>query len=145
MTNMFGDENYYVLLYVPITINNNREVILTSFNKSQARVAKDILNQPHNNRMQWATKFINFLETQKAAKLLKIDTMFTASLTKNALVMTMPVNLHWRAMRMLALVCLSGQETLIRHLAGVFQNIECGVYENRSTQRPFDFLQGFKK
>lgn len=138
MNNLIGLDPYYILLNVPITIEQTRHTILTTFNKTQARVAQDILNQAHDDRIQWATQMLNFLVQTRVKGELQFDTCISATLKQGGIIVRMPVNLHWRAMRMLSLVCLSGQEPLIRVLSDVLRNVEAGLYPKKSTINPFD-------
>lgn len=136
---LVGPDSYFVLVNVPITINETEHRILTTFNKDQARVGQDILSQTHDERTQWGIQMLNFLTQTRASGELKFDTCISATLKQGEIVVRMPVNLHWRAMRMLALLCVSGQTTLILRLRDVLRHIEAGLYESRTTVNPFEF------
>src|SRR5690606_8635042 len=112
---------------VPVTINGEDHRIVTTFNRAQAKVGQDILNQSHENRIQWGTQMLNFMESLRVTKKLSIDTHISATLKQGNIVVQSPVNLHWRCMRMLALCCVSGQDALITRVSDVLKNIEAGL------------------
>lgn len=141
---LFGDDPYYVVLNVSVFDGTNDVDITTTFNKKQAKVAYDVLSQNRQTRILWGQNILNGLEQLRTSKTLQVGTMFTATLrdASSGILQTIPVQLHWRAMRMLALMTVNGSETKIAQLVGVFKNIEAGMYENRKTLNPFLVLEG---
>lgn len=141
---LFGDDTYYVVVNATIPVNSVKHRIVTTFNKKQAKVGQDILNNTHQERVQFGTKILNGLDQMRATKQLKPDTNFTATLKDKStgLVQTIPVSLHWRAMRLLALACICGNEFYVAQLSGVLRNIEAGSYEPKETVTPFLGLEG---
>lgn len=141
---LFGDDDYFVIVNATVHVNGIKNHIVTTFNKKQAKVGYDVLTNTHENRTQFATKILNALELMKANNELRLDTNFHATLKNkdNGIIHNIPVSLHWRAMRLLALTCMSS-EFQIAQLSGVLRNIECGMYERKQTVNPFE-LEGTK-
>jgi hypothetical protein len=141
LNELLGEDPYYVLVYVSFDIDGVKNPILTTFNKSQARVGREILQQEHNRRSQWGLQILQLLESKRQTRELKWNTHVSATLYRGNLIERMPVTLHWRTVRLLGLACATNQEPLIRQLASVLEKIECGIYEAKSTIRPFEYLE----
>ena len=93
-----NNDDYYVLFQLLMNVGAKQENIITTFTKPQAKVARDILEQPNKERIEWGKMILNGLEQLKNNRTLRIDTMITATLkSKGGLVVNTPVQLHWRS------------------------------------------------